>query len=156
MAPDNTPAVEKALAGLTPTAGEPEAATLSFAQDNTPAVDKTVAGAAQDNTAPGAVDLTTPTTPNNVAAQPIGEPPASLLNMPSTFTPAFVELAAGGNSLNTLNASPADIGKVVQGTVGGQLKSYQVRAGTDAQDLPGLVRPANFNDPANAVVFVQL
>lgn len=82
---------------------------------------------------------------------------SSLVSMPSTFTPAFVELDGGGQSLSTLSANQADAaaGRLVQGTVGGELKTYQVRAGADAQALPGIVRPANFHAVNNAVVFVS-
>lgn len=130
------------------------------------------AAAAHNNAAPGAIAAA----PGAGNAEPGAVPPAaastdtppfpigsnpsalSLPVMPSAFTPAFVQLTGGGNSLSTLTASVADAaaGRIVQGVVNGELKSYQVRAGTDAQALPGIVRPANFNDPANAVVFVQL
>ncbi len=83
---------------------------------------------------------------------------ASLPSMPSTFTPAFEGLSGDGPTLKTLTASTADVvaKRVVQGMVDGQLKSYQVRAGTDAEDLPGIVRPANYDADTNAVVFVQV
>jgi hypothetical protein len=75
--------------------------------------------------------------------------------MAAIFQPAFVELTGAGNTLATLTASVAtDIGKIVQGTVGGKLRSYQVLAGTDATAVPGIVQPANFDPVANAVVFV--
>lgn len=84
--------------------------------------------------------------------------PAALPSMPSTFEPAFINLEGVGPTLKTLTANVADAtaGKIVQGTVNGVLKSYQVRAGTDAEDIPGIVRPANFHADNNAVVFVQL
>ena len=85
-----------------------------------------------------------------------GSTTASLPTMASSFTPAFVELTGAGNTLSTLNASVAtDIGKILQGTVGGVLKSYQVRAGTDAQVVPGIIHPANYDPVLNACVFVE-
>lgn len=102
-------------------------------------------------------------TPSNAAAVPIaldGSGPVSTLpaDMPSTFVPAFVELTDGGQSLSTLTANAADAaaGRVVAGTVGGELKHYQVRVGDDAQVLPGIVRPANFDAEENPVVFVSI
>lgn len=75
--------------------------------------------------------------------------------MPAIFQPAFVELTGAGNTLSTLNASTTDIGKIVQGTIGGRLHSYQVQAYSGAQVLPGIVLPANYDAVANAVAFVE-
>lgn len=90
-------------------------------------------------------------------ALPAGDLQLPLPTMPSAFTPAFIELTGGGSSLSTLTASAADAvaGRILQGTVAGELKSYQVRVGTDEEALPGIVRPANFDEVENAVVFVQ-
>jgi hypothetical protein len=106
---------------------------------------------------PGATTLPYPTTlPAGTGVS--DATPLSLPPMPSIFQPAFVELTGGATALAALNASAADAAarRVVQGTVNGQLKAYQVRVGADAQDLPGIVRPANFHAVTNAVVFVQL
>ncbi len=121
--------------------------------DNTPPV----AIAINDdptNAAPVAIAINDD--PTNAAAVPIGAPAIPYINMPASFQPAFIELTGSGPCLDSLMATAADLNKVLQGTVNGELKSYQVRAGTDAAALPGIVRCANFNDPANAIVFVQL
>ena len=76
--------------------------------------------------------------------------------MPSTFQPAFVELNTGPARLQLLTVSAGDVGKILQGTVAGELKSYQVRVGTDAESLPAIVHPANFDAVVNAFVFVEL
>lgn len=166
---DNTPPVAKALAGMTLDNTAPVAMPLSFTPDNTAPTAKTIAGITPDNTAPAGIEIDqAPSddepeavelagfTPNNAAAVPITAAPFSNITMPASFTPAFTELTGGGNCLDSLSASGADIGKILQGTVNGELKSYQVRAGTDETDLPGIVRPLNFDAEANAVVFVQL
>jgi hypothetical protein len=82
--------------------------------------------------------------------------PTPLLVMPATFSPAFVELTGSAAALDHLTVAPHDVGRIIQGTVATELKSYQVRAGTDAPALPGLVRPANYHAGTNAFVFVQL
>lgn len=84
------------------------------------------------------------------------QPTPALPIMPANFSPGFVELTGAGPSLSTLSASAADLNRIVQGTVGGELKSYQVRAGTDVQALPGIVRPANYDGTTNAYVFVSV
>lgn len=158
QSPDNTaPDAVDLATPTTPSNGVPVAIANAQSPDNTApdAVDLTTPKT-PDNTAPTAVDLTTPATPNNAAAVPITDAPLSSINMPASFTPAFTELTGGGNCLDSLSATVADINKVLQGTVNGELKSYQVRAGSDATSLPGIVRPANFNAVTNAVVFVQL
>jgi hypothetical protein len=78
--------------------------------------------------------------------------------MPSAFLPAFIGLTGSGPTLATITASAADAtaGRILQGTVNGELKSYQVRAGTDDEALPGIVHPSNYDALTNAVVFVQL
>ena len=99
----------------------------------------------------------TPTTDPAVAI-PFSGGPSALPSMSSTFTPAFIELTGAGPSLATLNANAVDAaaGRILQGVVNGELKNYQVRVGDQAQDLPGIVRPANFHEDDNAVLFVQL
>ncbi|MFA6289451.1 MAG: hypothetical protein WC661_18880 [Opitutaceae bacterium] len=79
---------------------------------------------------------------------------ASLPAAAGIFRPAFIELTGGEASLDTLNVSADDFGKWIAGTVAGERKNYQVRAGTDAQALPGIVRPANFDAINNPFVFV--
>lgn len=116
-------------------------------------------GFTPSNTAPAAISGTS-FTPSNSPAVPIGwngQAPG-LPTMPSVFTPAFIELTGEGPSLATLiaNAADATAGRILTGTVGGQLKNYQVRTGTDAQELPGIVHPANFDADENPVVFVSL
>ncbi|HEY1791563.1 MAG TPA: hypothetical protein VGG34_01480 [Opitutaceae bacterium] len=114
-----------------------------------------VAPAARSNTAPadrtGAARTATPPVSFDMldgTAQP-------LPNMPSVFQPAFNGLTGGGNSLSTLTASAADIGKFIQGKDGAQMRSYEVCAGADATAAPGIIRPANFDAVNNAVVFVE-
>ena len=121
-----------------------------------------------DNTAPVARDLSSPgdntaptaiavgAAPDNTPAVVLGAPAPEFITMPASFNPAFIELTGSAGALDTLNASAADLNKVLQGTVGGRLKSYQVRAGTDATALPGIVRCANYDGATNAIVFVQL
>ncbi len=74
-------------------------------------------------------------------------------SMPNSFTPLFVELTGSVGALDTLNVSAADSGRIIQGTVTGALVSYQVSAGDDAEDSPGIIRPANFHAGTNAYVF---
>lgn len=130
------------------------------APSNTPPVgiDPAIGGAAPSNVAPGIIDLAM--VPDNTAAIPLSITGAysSFTDMPSNFTPAFNGLTGGGNTLANLSANAADAtaARIVQGIVNGELRSYQVRAGTDAQDLPGIVRPANFDAETNAVVFVSV
>lgn len=114
--------------------------------------------AALSAAAPGAAAPAGMTNSPAQTLNPDGTTQTGLPSMPSAFTPAFIELTGGGASLNTLTANAADAtaGKILQGTVGGQLKSYQVQDGTDAQDLPGIVHPANFDPVANPVIFVEL
>lgn len=139
-----------ALTGTAPDSEDPAALTNTAPGSTNPP--------ALSNTAPGQ------TTPLALTDQPPAtevwgsEDPASLPSMPASFQPAFIEVSGVGPTLKALNANAADAaaGKIVQGTVGGVLKSYQVRAGTDDEDLPGIVHPANFNADTNAVVFVQL
>lgn len=120
--------------------------------DNTPPVARDLS-APGDNTPP--TDIAVGGTPTNTPAIPIGAGNTPLINMPASFQPAFVELTGGGPALDTVMATAADIGKILQGTVAGELKSYRVAAGTDAADLPGVVRCGNFDAVLNAVVFVQ-
>lgn len=141
--PDNTPPVAIALPSLAGTG-----------DDATPV---TPGAFTPDNTSPVAIAIGT-FTPDNTPAEakdPADTTPA-YSRMPSTFTPAFVELTGGASSLDTLQPTVADVGKILQGTVDGELKSYQVRAGTDATDLPGIVRGANFDAIDNAIIFVQV
>ena len=140
------------LSGLTQTGDASVAAVAPAVQSGE--APSGFAPVAQGNTAPTALPSTINT---DLAPAPIpGAVPDSLPNMPSAFTPAFIELTGAGPSLVTLTANSADIGKIVQGTVDGELRSYQVRAGSDAQALPGIVRPSNFDADTNAVVFVSL
>jgi hypothetical protein len=109
-------------------------------------------------TAPGSATPAPLTTSPAVPLDPSGVAiNTGVPSMPSTFVPAFVELTGAGPSLSTINANAADaaVGKILTGIVAGQVKNYQVRAGTDAQDLPGIVHPLNYNVDTNAVVFVQ-
>ena len=71
---------------------------------------------------------------------------------PAIFTPAFVDI----EGVQALAVTASDEDRVFQGTIDGQLKSYQVRPGDDEEDLPGIVRPANFDTDTNAFVLVQL
>lgn len=122
-------------------------------------------GAAPEHDAAPALSTTPPGhgTPPALTTQPtlpfsLDPAPAALPSMPSTFIPGFIDLDGVGPTLKTLTASAADAaaGRIVQGTVNGELRSYQVRAGADDEALPGIVRPANFDAETNAVVFVQL
>lgn len=137
----------------------PAALTSSAPGHTTPAALTTIAPA---GTTPPALSSVAPdsTTTAQLTTYPPGvgvtdETPTPLPQMPSAFTPAFVELTGSAAALDQLNAAALDIGKILQGTVDGQLKSYRVSAGTDAEDLPGIVRPANFNAVTNACIFVQ-
>jgi hypothetical protein len=92
----------------------------------------------------------------NAVPGSIGAAALPLITMPASFSPAFVELTGGGAALDTKAAVAADLGKILQGTVANELKSYQVRAGVDATARPGIVRAANFDALTNPIVFVQL
>jgi hypothetical protein len=120
--------------------------------DNTPPVARDLSSPG-DNTAPTAIAVGAALTDS--PAVPIGAPSVAYITMPASFQPAFLEVSGGGPTLKTLNATAADIGKLVQGLVASQLKTYEVCAGTDAEDLPGIVHPANYDADANPVVFVQ-
>lgn len=152
----NTAPVGKVLS-FAPDNGAPDAIALPATAFNNGAPVAKALDFARDATEPDAVALgdftlaNTPPTPIGVEAVPILLP-----KMSSIFTPAFVEISGSASALDQLNAAAPDEGRIIQGTVGGQLKSYQVRAGTEATDAPGLVRPANFNAATNAFVFVQL
>ncbi len=98
---------------------------------------------------------TTPAIPINLT----GGAAALNVNMNSKFQPAFVELSGGGPSLKSLTACAADIGTILTGTVTNadgsvSRKDYRIAAGADAEALPGVVRPANFDAVNNAVLFV--
>lgn len=100
----------------------------------------------------------TPAAPPAVAPfNAAGTGALGLPTMQASFTPAFVELTGAGPTLQSLTASAADAaaGRVVIGTVAGVITHYQVRAGTDADAAPGIIRPANFDQDTNPVVFVQ-
>lgn len=125
--------------GFTPNNGAPVALATTFVPDATPPEE--IEAAAGWNNA-GAVPVSL-----------VGQTP--LPSMPAQFVPAFDKLTGGGLALDVLTASAADIGKVIQGTHEGALKSYRVTAGADAAALPGIVRPANFHAVDNAVLFVQ-
>ena len=105
--------------------------------------------------APSPANDTASTTPPNTF--PFGSTYNSVPSMPAAFIPAFTALTGAGAALASLNASTTDAtnGLVLEGIVGGTRVAYQVRAGTDAQSLPGIVRPANFDAVNNAVVFVE-
>jgi hypothetical protein len=81
---------------------------------------------------------------------------APVPTMPGSFPVAFVELTGNGPTLKSLTANAAiDAGtRCLQGFVNGELKSYRVAAGVDAEALPGIVRPSNFDPVNNACVFV--
>lgn len=84
-----------------------------------------------------------------------GTTPADISSMSSNFTPAFIGLLGGAPALASVNATAADIGKILQGLDGNNaLVSYRVAAGTDASNSPGIIRPANFDATSNQVVFV--
>ncbi|MDP2136364.1 MAG: hypothetical protein Q8J74_00785 [Candidatus Didemnitutus sp.] len=140
MTPDNTAPAAKVLAGITP--------------DNTPPTAKALAGMTPENTEPEENSVGN-FTPTDAAAVPITDAPISNITMPASFQPAFTEITGGGNCLDSLMATAADIGKILQGTVAGELKSYQVRAHAGAADLPGIVLPANHDPVTNAVAFFQ-
>lgn len=133
---------------------------IDYSYDNTPpgGITPGIGGSAPSNTPPGSIDLSPALTDSPAIPLEIDGSYSSLPSMPSTFLPAFIELTGGGNSLASLSANAADVTaqRILQGTVNGELKSYQVRAGTDAQALPGIVRPANFDADLNPVVFVSL
>jgi len=122
-----------------------------------------LSGTAPGHTTPGARSGTAPghSTPGSLTSYPAGtgvtdSSPQPLPTMPSVFSPAFVDLTGGAPALAALTVASIDEGRILQGTVNSELKSYQVRAGTDAQALPGIVRPANFDASTNAYVFVAL
>jgi hypothetical protein len=152
-----------ALSAIAPTSSNPAALSTNAPQHADPANLSTTPPTTVN---PAALSTTAPThsTPSALSGTPPqiiafdGTVQSGLPAMPASFQPAFLELTGGGNSLSTLNANAADAaaGKILQGTVGGILKSYQVRVGTDAQEVPGIIRPANHDDVTNAVIFVQL
>jgi hypothetical protein len=76
--------------------------------------------------------------------------------MPASFSPAFIGLSEGSGSLSSLNANIGDAGKVIQGLVNDTLTSYVVTQSSAASSPPGLIRPANFDEEKNPVVFVQV
>jgi hypothetical protein len=86
---------------------------------------------------------------------PPAEAVAGLPSSAAIFSPIFDGLTGGAGTLASLSASAADVGRILEGVVGGERKSYRVAAGTDAQALPGIVRPVNFNASTNAVLFVS-
>ncbi|MBX3736743.1 MAG: hypothetical protein KF715_08645 [Candidatus Didemnitutus sp.] len=153
--PSNTAPTAKAIAGVTPDNTEPESIARDQSMSNTAPTAKALPGYMPDATEPEAAEIGS-YTPTAVGAVAIAGSALSSITMPASFQPAFVNLTGGGNCLDSLNANAGDIGKVLQGTVNGELKSYQVRAGTDEADLPGIVRPLNFDPDTNPVVFVQL
>lgn len=83
------------------------------------------------------------------------EPVASLPDSQAIFRPIFAGLTGGPGTLASLPANAADIGRIVEGMVEGERRSYRVAAGTDAQALPGIVRPVNYHATNNAVLFVS-
>lgn len=86
-------------------------------------------------------------------------PVASVSGLPdraAIFAPAFHGLTGGGASLDTLNASADDLGAFIHGKDGEERSVYEVRAGTAAQSLPMIVRPANFHAVNNPVIFAKL
>lgn len=110
-----------------------------------------LSGAAPDSTTPPEL------TDTPAVELPFDRSTNSLPPMPASFTPAFINLSGGGPTLKTLNASGVDAtaGRIVTGIVAGEIKNYQVRAGTDDEALPGIVHPANYDAINNAVVFVS-
>lgn len=127
------------VTGYTPTNTPPTAITLgSGAGEQIPPAD---AGA--DTPPPSAIPLDQ------------GGGPQPLPQVPGIFTPAFTSLTDGDKPLAGLTANASDIGRIIQGTVEGVRADYEVCAGTDAQAIPGFIRPANFNASTNAVVFAQ-
>ena len=142
-----------ALANTTPSNAAPGAVSLPATTPSNAAPGAVaLAGTTPNNAAPGAVVLPG-STPTNAAAAPVGLTAAPLPLMPANFIPAFANLA--GLQALTANAADAAAGRAVQGLIAGEFKTYQVRAGTDAEAAPGIVRPANFHATTNAVVFVH-
>ena len=149
-----------AISTTAPSATTPAALSSGAPGAVTPAA---VSGVAPTATTPAVPSITAPgaTTPATLTSTPAVELPPdrsinSLPSMPASFTPAFINLSGTGPTLKTLNASAADatVGRVVTGIVGGEIKNFQVRSGTDAEALPGIVHPANYDATNNAVVFV--
>jgi hypothetical protein len=114
-------------------------------------------GLAQTSVAPASSSIAFNLTNQPADVLPFNGDIADLPPMPSAFIPSFVELSGAAGTLKTLTASAKDAAanRIVQGTVGGVLKTYQVRAGTDAEALPGIVHPANYDAATNSVVFVE-
>lgn len=139
-----------------------DAPTETAPDDTTPAA---LTSGAPSHTTPAALTQSAPgaTTPAPLTTDPaVPRPPpdgniASLPSMPASFIPAFIELTGPGPSLETLPASAADaaVSRVLQGLVGGALKTYQVVGGTDAQELPGIVHPINYDAETNPFIFVE-
>jgi hypothetical protein len=86
--------------------------------------------------------------------------PAPVASLPeeagAIFRPIFDGLTGGAGTLSSLSASAADLGRIVEGVVSGERRAYRVTAGTDAQALPGIVRPVNYHATLNAVLFVAV
>ena len=148
------------LTGTAPASTTPATVSATAPSATTPAA---VSGTAPTATTPAVPSTTAPgaTTAATLTSTPAVELPPdlsinSLPSMPASFTPAFINLSGTGPTLKTLNASAADatVGRVVTGIVGGEIKNFQVRSGTDAEALPGIVHPANYDATNNAVVFV--
>ena len=90
-----------------------------------------------------------------------GGPAALNVNMQSKFQPAFINLSGGGPTLKSLTACAADVGSHLLGEItngDGSVSrgEYRVVAGTDAEALPDIVHPANFDAVNNAVIFMRL
>ena len=151
----NTPpaGITPIVGGSAPSNTEPEGVELAMSPTGSGADDVDIISAPTSDQ-PAAIDIGAG--PTDAAAAPIDLVGAqsSLRSMPSTFIPAFVGLTGGGLSLATLTANAADAAsnRILQGIVNGELKSYRIRAGTDAQQLPGIVRLANFDADSNPVV----
>jgi hypothetical protein len=85
---------------------------------------------------------------------PPAAPVAGLPESRAIFAPIFDGLTGGPGTLASLPASAADLGVIIEGVIGGERRSYRVVAGTEAQLLPGIVRPINYHATNNAVLFV--
>jgi hypothetical protein len=83
---------------------------------------------------------------------PVNHLPGGIL-----IDPSITSLAGGSSSsLASIASSTLPVSRVLGIVVNGTLVFYQLQAGSEAQALPGVVRPSDFNSSTNARIWKQV
>jgi hypothetical protein len=76
---------------------------------------------------------------------------------PSMYISAITTLTGvGPDALTSIASATLPIGQVIGIVVDDTLSFYQLRAGTSATELPGIIRPNDYNDITNTRFWKQI